>query len=178
MQVVFYGYGTGWHWSYYFSMIVQALTSIFLLSGLRYRLAIWKTLTLVKAWTVLIILAAYIEVLLPIPGFLTVKMLHVVPFRSPTWALAYLYIMVSTIHAVYLCCACQRNVWFASPCVGDNLLILQVCSANAMPTVWWGAVQVPFVLLAGHVCSLLCIVTTNPQINNQCEWHKRGLTNQ
>jgi hypothetical protein len=94
VQVVFYGYGTGWHWCYYFPMIVQALTSIFTLYGLRYRPAIWQTLTLVKVWTVLIILAAYIEILLPIPGFLTVKMLHLVPFRSPTWTLAYFYIIV------------------------------------------------------------------------------------
>jgi hypothetical protein len=94
MQVVFYGYGTGWHWCYYFPMIAQALTSIFHLYGLRYRPAIWQTLPLVKVWSVVIILAAYIEIFLPIPGFLTVKMLHLVPFRSPTWTLAYFYIIV------------------------------------------------------------------------------------
>jgi hypothetical protein len=42
----------------------------------------------------MLILAFYIEVLLPIPGFVTVKMLHLVPFRNPTWTLAYLYIIV------------------------------------------------------------------------------------
>jgi hypothetical protein len=94
MQVVFYGYGTGWHWCYYFSMTVQIIGCILLLHGLRYGLAVWKDLTVVKVFTVLCILAEYIEVLLPIPGFLTVKMLHLVPFQSPTWTLAYLYIIV------------------------------------------------------------------------------------
>jgi hypothetical protein len=87
-------------------MIVQALTSIFNVFGLRYRPAIWETLTVAKVWIFLIILATQIEVLLPIPGFLTVKMLHLVPFRSPTWALLYLYIMVGTNQMVYLCCTC------------------------------------------------------------------------
>jgi hypothetical protein len=108
MQVVFYGYGTGWHWCYYYSMTIQTLTSIFLLCSLRYRREIWKTLTAVKAWTVVLISASYIEVLLPIPGFLTIKMLHVVPFRSPTWSLAYLYIMVW--HSLCAICCMRKHV--------------------------------------------------------------------
>jgi hypothetical protein len=94
MQVVFYGYGTGWHWCYYYSMVVQIIGCILLLHGLRYGPEVWKNLTFVKGYTVLVILAGYIEILLPIPGFLTVKMLHLVPFQSPTWSLAYLYIIV------------------------------------------------------------------------------------
>jgi hypothetical protein len=91
--LAFFGYGTGWHWCYFFPLTVQSLANGFTLYGLRYRPSIWNAFTLVKAWTVMIILSIYIEILLPIPGFLTIKMVHFVPFRSPTWTLVYFYII-------------------------------------------------------------------------------------
>jgi uncharacterized membrane protein YpjA len=80
MQVVFFGYGTGWHWGYYFPIAVHILTIFPALYALRFRLETWNRFAVVKAWTVMIILGVYVETLLPIPGFLTVKMLHLVPF--------------------------------------------------------------------------------------------------
>jgi hypothetical protein len=94
MQVVFYGYGTGWHWCYYFPLTVQLLTSVFTLYGLRYRPAMWNTFTLVKAWTLIVVLAVYVEILLPMPGFMAKQMLHLVPFRSPAWTLTYFNLFV------------------------------------------------------------------------------------
>jgi hypothetical protein len=94
MQFVFYGYGTGWHWCYYLPLIVQTLNSILGLLALRHRPAAWNAFPLVKAWTAMIHLAIYVEGFLPIPGFVTPKMLHFVPFRSPTWTLLYYYIIV------------------------------------------------------------------------------------
>jgi hypothetical protein len=94
MQVVFYGYGTAWHWCYYFTLTIPILNSIIGLYGLRYRPAMWNSFVLVKVWTVMIVLAVYVELLLPIPGFMAKKMLHLVPFRSPTWTLAYYNLVV------------------------------------------------------------------------------------
>jgi hypothetical protein len=54
----------------------------------------WNAFILVKAWTFMIVLAVYVELLLPIPGFMAKEMLHLVPFRSPAWTLAYLYLFV------------------------------------------------------------------------------------
>jgi hypothetical protein len=93
-QVVFYGYGTGWHWCYYFPLTVNILNSTLALSALRYRLVIWNGLPFVKALTVMIVLSTWLEGLLPIPVFVTAKMLDFVPFRSPAWTLVYYYIIV------------------------------------------------------------------------------------
>jgi hypothetical protein len=91
MQFLFYGYGTGWHWCYYFSLTIEILSSILDLLGLRYRSAIWNAFPFVKASAVLIALSLYVEAFLPLPGFVTKKMLHLVPFRSPTLTLAHMY---------------------------------------------------------------------------------------
>jgi hypothetical protein len=121
MQFVFYGYGTGWHWCYYLPLTAQAFNSIFGLFALRYRPAIWNAFPLVKASTAMIILSIYIEGLLPIPGFVTAKLLHLVPFRSPSWTLVYYYIIVwhfpcgvpvIALSGMWLCYsrACDNNV--------------------------------------------------------------------
>jgi hypothetical protein len=94
MQVVFFGYGTGWHWGYYYSIAVHILACFTGLYSLRFRLAVLNGFAVVKVWSVVVILGVYVETLLPIAGILTVNMLHLVPFRSPTWTLVYYYIMV------------------------------------------------------------------------------------
>jgi hypothetical protein len=160
MQVIFYGYGTGWHWCYYYSMAVQIICSILILHGLRYCPAIWKNLTFVKAFTVLVILGGYIELLLPIPGFFTVRMLHLVPFQSPTWSLAYFYIIVR--HSPYNVSVCGSD----DLVYVTTLVTLCVCAINAVPS----AVQVPIMLLVGHVCSLFSACLPNA-LSSTCNVH-------
>jgi hypothetical protein len=171
MQVVFYGYGTGWHWCYYYSMAVQIIGNILILHGLRYCPAIWKNLTFVKAFTVLVILGGYIEVLLPIPGFFTVKMLHLVPFQSPTWSLAYFYIIVRHSHALYLCACGSVHLVYVT-----TLVTLCLCAINAVPTYCCAG---PYHAL-GRPCvlSFPCMLVKCPQLNMQRALRKQGSKNQ
>jgi hypothetical protein len=119
LQVLFYGYGTEWHWCYYFSLTVQILSSILLLFSLRYPPAIWNAFPFVKAFNVVIVLSNCIEGLLPIPGFVTPKMLHLVPFQSPTWTLAYMYINVCHLPCGVPAIALAR-MWLCSSPSRDN----------------------------------------------------------
>jgi hypothetical protein len=117
MQVVFYGYGTGWHWCYYLTLVGQTVACFSFLYGLRYRLSEWDAFPLVKVANFLMGFSIYVEVLLPIPGFLTKKMIHLVPFQSPTWTLMFLYVMVRHIPCGISVCACLQA--FVS-CVPDD----------------------------------------------------------
>jgi hypothetical protein len=111
MQVVLYGYGTGWHWCYYFTLVGQTFACFSFLYGLRYRLSEWDAFPLVKVSNFLMALSIYAEGLLPIPGFLSKKMIHLVPFQSPTWTMVYLYVIVwHTPCGVSVCARLQALV--------------------------------------------------------------------
>jgi hypothetical protein len=153
MQVVFYGYGTGWHWCYYLPLTVQTLHSIALLYSLRYKPATWDAFRFVQAWSALVVSSLYMEIILPIPGFVTERMLHLVPFRSPTWILAYYYIVVWHLPFVYPWQYLQKRGSVDSDHVKIKLR-LGVCGISVFSKCWWVFVQLPIILLEGHVRTL------------------------
>jgi hypothetical protein len=108
MQFVVFGYGTGWHWCYYYTLAVQTLNVFVSFYALRYRLSVWEAFPLVKAWNVLSALSVHICFFLPIAGFLSKKLLHLVPFQSPTWTLVYFYVTVRNLHCGQSDCACKH----------------------------------------------------------------------
>jgi hypothetical protein len=52
--------------------------------------------------------SCHICFLLPIPGFLSKKFLHLVPFQSPTWTMVFFYISVRHFHCSESDCACKH----------------------------------------------------------------------
>jgi hypothetical protein len=120
MQVVFYGYGTGWHWCYYYSLTCQILAMFVNFYALRYRLSVWDAFPLVKAWNFMDVFSVYLEILLPVPGFFWKKMLHLVPFKSPAWTLLYFYIIVRHFPCGEIDCTCLQT------CKSDSLYLLTV----------------------------------------------------
>jgi hypothetical protein len=159
MQIMFYGYGTGWHWCYYLPLTVQIVNSILGLFSLRSRPAVWNAFPLVKAYTAMIYLAIYIEVVLPIPGFVTAKMLHLVPFRSPAWTLVYYYIIVwhfpcgvpviVLASKQWLCFSCSCKDAFDSPNVRHACVAQAFTGCCAGPHYTFGTQR---------ALSLLCMV--------------------
>jgi hypothetical protein len=178
MQVVFCGYGTGWHWCYYLPLTVHTLDSIVLLYSLRYPPAIWHEFRPVQAWSVMIVLSIYIEILLPIPGFVTNRMLHLVPFRSPTYVLVYSYIIVW--HSPFsVCLSVHAKMW---------LCLFHSCE-NIVETLIWWHIWVAQTLVGCYAApshsigrpsahSFLCMVVACPQINMQHVWHQLCLLDQ
>jgi hypothetical protein len=112
MQFVVYGYGTGWHWCYYYSLACHTLNEIVSFYVLRYRLSVWEAFPLVKAWNLMSALSVHICFLVPISGFLSKKFLHLVPFQSPTWTLVYFYVTVRHFHCGLSDCAHMQTCGF------------------------------------------------------------------
>ena len=94
LQWISYGHGTHWQQAYYAVLIVPILGCITSLYGLRYRMATWDALPLVKIWNIVMVLAFNVQLFLPLPGFLSNAWLDYVPFRSPTLSMALFYFMV------------------------------------------------------------------------------------
>jgi hypothetical protein len=97
VQFIFYGYGTNWHWCYYFTMAVQTLASFSILYSLRFRLATWEAHPFVRVWNVVMPVSILAEVFLPVPGFIYSKMRKLTPLQSATWTMAYYYVAVSML---------------------------------------------------------------------------------
>ena len=94
MQWMFFGYGTNWHPAYYPSLIISALTSFTALYSLRYRLAVWEAFSLVKLHGFIGTCAIFVELFLPLPGYLDNGWLGYIPFQNPTANMALLYFSV------------------------------------------------------------------------------------
>jgi hypothetical protein len=170
LQVLFYGYGTEWHWCYYFPLTVQILSSILLLFSLRYRLAIWNAFPFVKASNAAIILAMCIQGLLPMPGFVTPKMLHLVPFRSPTWTLAYVYITVCHLPCASPAIALASMKLCSSSSRGNGIDTMSVLAVSVAQVLLGCAGPLSIVGIRGTL-SLLCMAVKCSQINMQRAWH-------
>lgn len=104
VQWVFYGHGTNWHPAYYPTLAMSALSCVFCLYNLRYRLATWESLPLVKLFTFCHGLCnVMIEGFLPLPGILIIGWLPLVPFHSPAASMLFMYFSVRNCPHIILC---------------------------------------------------------------------------
>ena len=94
VQWVCYGHGTNWHPVYYPALAMSGLSCLVCPYSLRYRVATWKSFSLVKLFTFIGLCAVISEVFLPLPGFLMMGWLQFVPFHSPTATMACMYYSV------------------------------------------------------------------------------------
>ena len=94
MQWIMYGYGTGWLWYYYPAILIQTLGCFFFNYSLRFSKSTWNGNKADQIWNVLLALSVYMQLILPLPGCIAHRFLHLVPFQKPLWLFAWIYVMV------------------------------------------------------------------------------------
>ena len=125
-----YGYGTGWLWYYYPTLLVQFLSCFYLAYSLRFSLSTWNDNRAVQIGNMVISVSIYTQLLMPLPGCITNRFLYLVPFQKPLWQFAWLYMTV----------CCSINV----------LTMMQNSQPQSNLTLYF--FQVPLCLMVGHVC--------------------------
>ena len=71
-----------------------------MLCSLRYPLKTWQAMPVNRVWDLLMMLNAYAELALPYAGFLSNKLLDLVPFRNPPLLLTYAFLEVCPTNSV------------------------------------------------------------------------------
>ena len=125
-----YGYGTGWLWYYYPTLLVQFLTCFYLAYSLRFSQSTLSDNRAVQIWSVVISVSIYMQLLVPLPGCIANHFLHLVPFQKPLWHFAWIYMTV----------CCSINV----------LKVMQ--NSEPQSSLMFYFLQLPLDLMMAHVC--------------------------
>jgi hypothetical protein len=94
MQMYFYGFGTNWAWCYLPVWLWECSFPLVRILQFRYDRETWIKFTWVKMWNMLGPFAVYMELILPMTGFFSTRCLFLVPWQSPTWTIAFLFVAV------------------------------------------------------------------------------------